>query len=335
MSKKTPADFEDATAVRQVDENTWEGVHPLKLPVPGARGVYGGHMCAQTLLVAMESAPGFIPHSFHSHFIKAGNPKVKCLFKVKRLMDGKSFCMRQVLVIQNGKIGYLAMCSLVRKGVKVTSGKMNLMHPPPALRKKYPDPSKLHKSFHTDFLLNAYSDEFVHYELCPEEENLPPAERWITIFSKMHQPHKKKMDDPKFNYVGLADLSDAALLTTLARALHLDWNPTVDNPFEEFDDSKDARLIMKVTMNAMHLFHYIAMSLDHHIYFHLDNFESFNILEDWLTLTYQFKISKNDRTLVRGFFYNKEGDCVATVVQEGLTYMRPGVPGTMGKLWKM
>lgn len=335
MSNPETDDFEEALAVRQIDDNTWEGVYPLRLPLAGARGVYGGHICAQTVLVAMESAPGFLPHSFHSHFVRAGNPRVKCLYKVVRLQDGKTFARRQIQLIQRDKVVYLAMCSLVRKGTPVTSGKLNLMHSPPALMKKYPDPLKLHLNHHTDFIVNAFSDEFVHYEMCPEEENIPPAERWITLFSKMHQPKKTAMKDPRFNYVGLADLSDAALLTTMARALHLDWNPTVDNPFEEFDEGKDARMLMQHTLNGLHIFHYVAMSLDHHIYFHTDKFDSFNVVQDWLTLTYQFKISKNDRTLVRGYFYNKEGDCVATVIQEGLTFMRPGVPGAMGKNWKM
>lgn len=322
-----PGNFEEAFRVNKIDDETYVGAHPLRLPLAAARGVYGGHICAQTLLVAIESAPGFVPHAFHSHFIKAGKPTIPFTYRVKKLHDGKSFCMRQITVTQMEVVTYIAMCSLVRKGQEITSGDLNIMNKVPELHNKYPDPSKLTVVTHTDFIQNAYSEEFKDYTLAPEEDELRPSERWITVWSKLHQPSQKKFADPRYNYLGLAELSDAALLTTIARVLHLHWNPTVDNPYEDFDESKDARSIMRVTLNALHLFHYNAMSLDHHIYFHCDDFENgFDVINDWLTLLYQFKILKNNRALVRGYFYNKKGNCVATVIQEGLTYMRPGVP---------
>lgn len=323
---KDPGDFEDALDVVQIDENTWEGKYPLRLPVPGARGVYGGHLIAQTLLVFIESAPGFLPHSFHCHFLRPGNAKVKCHYQVTKLNDGRNFAMRQIKVLQNKKCVLTAMCSLVRKGANVTSGEMNVMVPPPPLQQKYPDPNQLDQLIHTDFCQNAYSEEFLDYTKCPEETGQNPSERWITLWSKLFQPGKQLLKDPKFNYVALGELSDSAILTTLARALHLNWNPTMENPLQEYDEGKDARRIIDMSMNAMHIFHYMAMSLDHHLYFHTDNFESFDPVKDWLTLAYQYKISRNHRTLVRGFFYNSEGNCVATFAQEGLTYLHAGVP---------
>lgn len=327
MSKNTdPGDIEDVLDIIQIDENTWEGKYPLRLPVSGARGVYGGHLIAQSLLVFIDSAPGFLPHSFHSHFLRPGNAKVKCLYQVTRLNDGRNYAMRLLKVLQNGKIVFTALCSLVKKGAEVTSKDMNLLVPPPPLHAKYPDPNQLDQLIHTEFCQNAFSEEFLDYKKCPEEASKSPSERWITIWSKLHQPGKEAMKDPKFNYVALAELSDSAILTTLARALHLNWNPTLDNPLQEYDDSKDARRIIDLSLNALHIFHYEAMSLDHHLYFHTDDFESFNPVKDWLTLAYQYKISRNHRSLVRGFFYNPEGNCVATFVQEGLTYLHPGVP---------
>lgn len=328
-----PIDFEEALSVRKVDEHTWEGVHPLNLPIAGARGTYGGHTFAQTLLVAMESAPGLVPHSVHSHFLRAGNAKVPCTYKVESLLDGDRFCRRQIKVVQNGKVSFIATISFVKKNTEKDQGKTpakstNYIHHVPALQKKYPDPSKLHQSHHTDFINNAYSDEFLDYSLAPEEQHIPPSERWITLWSKLHQPHKKQFTRSMFNYVGLADVSDAAILTTMARALHMDWNPTKNNADQDFDPARDARHLMSVSLNALHIFHYEAMSLDHNVYFHTDDFDSFDVLNDYLTLTYQYKISSSGRTLVRGHFFNKSGDCVATFVQEGLTFMRRGVPAT-------
>lgn len=316
--------FEEAFRVEKIDENTWRGAHPLRLPIPGARGVYGGHTCAQTLLVAIELAPDFVPHSFHSHFIRAGKNTSPYTYKVHRLNDGRNFCMREIEVVQDDRRIYVALCLLVRKGTKITLGDLDIQQPPPPLHHKYRDPEQLHVIRHTDYVRNAYSDEFVDYKLCPEEDNLRPLERWVTVWSGVDETLLFK--DKKFNYVGLADVSDSALLTTLARVMHLHWNPTVDNPMELYDEDRDARNIMKMTLNALHIFHYDAMLLDHHLYFHCDSFDAFDPVRDWLTFTYQFKIVKNNRSLVRGFFYNNAGQCVCTVLQEGLTHMRPGVP---------
>lgn len=320
-------DFEETLRVVKIDENTWHGAHPLSLPLPGARGVYGGHLMAQTLLVAIESSPGFVPSLFHCHFLRPGNPRQVCEYHVIKLRDDDELCVRQINLIQQGNAALSALCSFVRigSGINKELNRIDVAVPPPPLAQKYRDPEKLHQTLHTEFLLNAYSDEFIDPLLCPEEDTQSPSERWICIWSKLHQPHKQRMDNSKYNYVGLADLSDAGILTTLARALHLHWNPTFDNPFEDFDEEKDARKLMKLSLNSIHLFHYQAMSLDHHLYFHSDDFDAFNIISDWISVAYQYKISRNNRTVVRGFFYDTSDRCVASFVQEGLTLMQPGV----------
>lgn len=314
-------DFEEAFRVVKVDEETYVGAHPLQLPLEGARGVYGGHTCAQTLLVAMELAPGYVPHAFHSHFIGAGSPRVPMEYKVVKLHDGKNYTMRQIQAIQRGKVKYQALVSFKKAGT--TSAGLDLQWDTPPLHDKYPDPLALTVINHTLFVRNAYSPEFVDHTLCPEENAQTPLDRWITVWSGINN---KPFTDARYNYVGLADLSDSALLTTLARILHLDWNPSVDNPFMEYDHMRDARLLLEKSFNIIHLFHYNAMSLDHHIYFHLDDYALFDVCTQWLTLSYQAKRVANNRTLVRGCMFNNEGKVVATVIQEGLTYFFDGVP---------
>ena len=363
-------DFEEAFRVIKVDENTYVGAHPLRLPATVARGVYGGHTIAQTLLVAIESTRGadgntFIPHSYHNYFIAAGDARVPMTYKVENTFDNDEVAKRSIIVIQEGRIRSTAICSLVKRGTKVSGSTLDFQPPVPALQERYPDVNSLHQVHHTDYIRNAYSDEFVDYEKAPEEQLLKPAERWITVWSgiinevspqyidhpdvqelesekvarmkagsifpkskRIPSELQKSFKDPIFNLVGLADLSDSALLTTLARVLHLPWNPTEDHPFQEFDRDKNALLLLKDSFNVLHLFHYNAMSLDHHIYFHLDEEydTEFDIVKDWLCFSYQVKRLANNRTLVRGHMFNKDRKCVATVIQEGLTYMFSGVP---------
>ncbi|KAG2732991.1 hypothetical protein G9P44_003981 [Scheffersomyces stipitis] len=362
-------DFEEAFRVVRVEEDRYVGAHRLELPMIGARGVYGGHTAAQSLLVGIRcvrddpSRADFLPESFHMYFIAAGDPRVPMSYEVAKLYDDENMSKRSIKVIQKGRVRSNVLVTMVKPGYK-TQKAVDIAMPVPPLQLKYPDPNKLYQVHHTGYVRNAYSDEFVDYSLCPEEDALYPAERWITVFSgirnqpepgkenefdeleevivdskgkemkstkKIMRPHNQQsFKDPTNNYVALADLSDSALLTTMARVLHLPWNPTEDHPFEEIDHSKNAMSIMPITLNALHLFHYNAMSLDHHIYFHNDNIgediKSYDAVKDWLCLTYQMTRHRNSRTLVRGFMYNKKHQCVATIIQEGLTIMHDSVP---------
>lgn len=318
-------DFEEAFRVIKIDETNYVGAHPLRKPVNMARGVYGGHICAQALLVGMESAPEYVPDSFHLYFIGAGSSKIPMSYKVTKVLDGDAYASRLIEAVQDGQIKSNCMVTLRKKGILAQSGKsnkgINLDNPSevPHVHKDE-DPNKLHIVHHTDYIRNAYSDEFLDHELVPHEKDQDPTDRWITVYSGIDQP--KSFKNPLYNYVGIADLSDSALLTTLARVMHLPWNPTEKNPPEEFDSSRDARALLKVSLNIIHIFHYNAMSLDHHIYFHSDDYtKAFDICQDWLTFTYQVKRLSNNRALVRGHLYNNEGLCIATVVQEGLTYL--------------
>ncbi|ABN65994.2 peroxisomal acyl-CoA thioesterase [Scheffersomyces stipitis CBS 6054] len=326
-------DFEEAFRVVRVEEDRYVGAHRLELPMIGARGVYGGHTAAQSLLVGIRcvrddpSRADFLPESFHMYFIAAGDPRVPMSYEVAKLYDDENMSKRSIKVIQKGRVRSNVLVTMVKPGYK-TQKAVDIAMPVPPLQLKYPDPNKLYQVHHTGYVRNAYSDEFVDYSLCPEEDALYPAERWIT---KIMRPHNQQsFKDPTNNYVALADLSDSALLTTMARVLHLPWNPTEDHPFEEIDHSKNAMSIMPITLNALHLFHYNAMSLDHHIYFHNDNIgediKSYDAVKDWLCLTYQMTRHRNSRTLVRGFMYNKKHQCVATIIQEGLTIMHDSVP---------
>jgi acyl-CoA thioesterase II len=375
-------DFEEQFRVKRTGRTTWEGVHPLRLPVKLARGVYGGNTISQTLLVAIESTKNgdevFVPEAFHLYFVKAGSAKVVMKYDVEFVYDDPVLAQRSIKLIQKDRVVATALCTLRKKGVGSKKPKVDIQCPVPDLKRKYPDPNKLRRTFHTDYVRNAYSDEFMDYKLTPEENKIDPAERWITVWSgttnviddkyasqkeSLLEPvtetpifveeekdeendgilsalnwgpakvvpskYQKSFSDPMFNFIGVGHLSDSALLTTLARVLHIPWNPTEDHPFLEYDRSKDARKIMAFTLNAIQIFHYLAMSLDHHIYFHIDNLEgdnAFDIVKEWLCFTYQVKRLSNNRALVRGHLFNNHEKCIATVIQEGLVYMVEGVP---------
>ncbi|MCW2603138.1 MAG: acyl-CoA thioesterase [Pseudonocardiales bacterium] len=66
--------------------------------------VFGGQVAAQSLIAAARTVPdGRPPHSFHSYFIRAGDPMIPVVFSVDRVRDGRSFSVRRVIALQNGK----------------------------------------------------------------------------------------------------------------------------------------------------------------------------------------------------------------------------------------
>ncbi|RCK54954.1 Peroxisomal acyl-coenzyme A thioester hydrolase 1 [Candida viswanathii] len=368
-------DFEEAVRVIKVDDTLYVGAHPLRLPVKGGRGVYGGHMIAQSLLVGIESTRDdktnkvFIPDSYHLYFIGAGNAKIPMNYTVEKLYDDENVSKRFIIAEQEGRHRLTCLITLRRPGTKPfhDSDNLDISIPVPKIQLKHPDPDKLHQVQRTDFIRNAFGKEFMDYKECPEENELYAAERWLTVFTgirnqlkpgasletvveelpdaqgQMHTVEKsilrpkdsQSFKDPIYNFVGLADLSDSAFLTTMARILHIPWAPSIEID-DTYDPARDATYIMRSTLNAAHIFHYNAMSLDHHIYFHNEDYTSddgsgFDICKDWLAFTYQMKRLSNNRTLVRGFLFNEKHKCIATVVQEGLTIMQNGVGRTADK----
>lgn len=318
-------DFEEAFEVIKVNDTHFKGKYPLRLPLPAARGVYGGNLIAQTLKVAMESSPQqYVPQSFHSFFVAPGKKSSPMDYKVTTIGKvGDKIIKQSIQAIQKDQIKFTALVSLVRvgaeDGTKSGANGTNLHYqlPPQSLHHKY-NPDDIHSLVHTDYIRNAYSDEFVDYKLVPQEQHQSPANRWVNVWSGIVQPGNH-FRDAMTNFVGLASLSDSVFLTTLARILHAPWNPTETRSFEEVDLDKDARMWMNVSLNALHIFHYNAMSLDHHLYFHTTDPHDFDVASQWLTFSYQARRVLNNRTLVRGYFYNREGKLIATAIQEGLT----------------
>lgn len=333
-SKKAPVeDFEEALRVNQIDSSTYIGAHPLRLPLAGARGVYGGHFCAQALLVAILSAPGYVPASFHSQFLAPGSSKIPMTYKVSNLDTDQTTACKKIMVTQNDERRFSCVVQLCKPSARVPEGSRNAPLPevqvnPTDLHHKYSDPSELSAVHHTDYIRNAYSVEFTDMASSKHELAQPAALRWITVFGGIVSS-AKQFKNPIFNLVGLADLSDSFMLTTLARVLHIPWNPTEGS--EHYDDLQNGLDLLLISSNILHLLHYNCMSLDHHLYFHTDSFESFDICRDWLTFSYQFMHVGNNRSLVRGFFYDRDGRNVATVVQEGLTHFHDGI-AQMAKL---
>lgn len=97
--------FDDILAMldlRPLGDDRFEGLSPET----DWHRIFGGQVLAQGLVAANRTVDDFDvrpAHSFHSHFLRPGNPDIPILFEVERVRDGRSVAIRQVHAKQNGK----------------------------------------------------------------------------------------------------------------------------------------------------------------------------------------------------------------------------------------
>jgi len=64
--------------------------------------LYGGHVVAQALRAAAFTIEvGMLPHSLRAYFIRRGENAQPVRYEVERIRDGKSFCTRRVVALQD------------------------------------------------------------------------------------------------------------------------------------------------------------------------------------------------------------------------------------------
>ncbi|KAI4129950.1 MAG: hypothetical protein LQ347_003566 [Umbilicaria vellea] len=97
-------------------QDIFTNTRPLWHP-PGARGIYGGAVIAQTLAAAQHTIPSnFVIHSMHCYFVLAGDASIPILYHVERVREGKSFATRTVQARQRGRCIFTTTASFVREG---------------------------------------------------------------------------------------------------------------------------------------------------------------------------------------------------------------------------
>ncbi|KAI5951863.1 hypothetical protein KGF54_004938 [Candida jiufengensis] len=275
-----PVDIVSELDVIKISDNEYRSVAPLRKPGPRVRGVYGGALCAQSLVVAAARFPNssFKPNSIHTFFAKKGLPDVLVTWKVQDISIGKSFANISLQAIQNEEIVFTANVSLTSKNtdaddLKLTnkpfsfqsSRQSELEHYNVDNLKGY-DVANVHLSVR-DFDEYESKDVYsyiIKYGLYKKEEVLPIPE--------------------KFKYAALAWITD--------------WM-SLDYAFR----TKGHRV--KINFNV---------SLDHIVYFHDDDFDA----TQWTGICLRAPILSHNRCLIICELFNESGKHVASVVQERL-----------------
>ncbi|ORY60597.1 acyl-CoA thioesterase II [Pseudomassariella vexata] len=294
--------------------NTRELWHP-----PGARGIYGGAVIAQTLAAAQRTVPpDFVVHSFHCYFVLAGDSSTPILYHVERVREGRSFCTRTVQARQRGKAIFTVTMSFTKED---SGGPEQVRHAVPMPEDVSPPPEDYEED-----LPGGITSPFDTYRMQITDRDGPPERKktchWVRAKGKIsesggHQAHLS----------ALAYVSDSYFIGTVSR-IHQLWrfpfrfeemenlpeevrgHVTKLNDWEGLGDLESMRGRPQVGM---------MVSLDHTIYFH--NPKKVRA-DEWMYTEMDSPWSGDGRGVVTQRIFSKDGTLLATCFQEGVVRLK-------------
>lgn len=265
-------------------------------PQPGGVGrVFGGQVIAQALQAAQASAPeGMAAHSLHAYFLRGGTEGLDTVYEVARDLDGRSFANRRVVARQDGETILTLTASFQRSEDGLAHQECAMPDVPP--------PDDLKPDFeHRRDLLAKMGDGMTEAQrmlfLRPRpiemrtvgtlhwmnrEPSTPRAQSWFRTVAQLP-------DDPALHRAVIAYASDYTLLGTAALPHGLSW------------------FRGELT----------GASLDHAIWFHRPA-----RADDWLLYATDSPWSGGGRGFNRGHIFDRAGNLVASVAQEGMMRRR-------------
>jgi acyl-CoA thioesterase II len=253
-------------------------------PQPDGRNrrVFGGQVAAQALVAAGRTAVNRAPHSLHLYFLRAGDPHAPLRYTVTNLRDGGTFSARAVQVTQGDDRVILEALASFTEPVDL----IDYQQPMPDV---------------------------------PEPEALPPMEIQLADYADRHDGFWVQPRAVSMRYVDPPPLL-AADLPDAPRPMTRLWFRADDEvPSDPLTGSALLAYISDWSILDPVLYatrrppvaHSIA-SLDHSMWFH--RAPDFS---DWLLYDQRSPSGVGARGLSFGAIYNRAGQLVCTVAQEG------------------
>lgn len=255
-------------------------------PQVGWQRVFGGQVIGQAMVAATRTVDeGRFVHSLHAYFVRPGDPSVPILYDVERVRDGASFATRRVVAIQHGKPIFFMSASFQFDEPGFEHQIAMPQVPPP---EELPGEADIRARFLAEAPkhIRAYWERPRPVELRPvslthylSPEKLQPAQRiWVRLTGPV--PNERHLQAAVLGY-----LSDMTLLDT---ALFAHGTSVFDRTLQ-------------------------VASLDHAMWFHRPF-----AMDDWLLYAQDSPSASGARGLTRGSLFNRAGELIASVAQEGL-----------------
>ena len=282
-------DFDELLAILElsrVTDDLFTGRHPRKNPIR----TFGGQLMAQAFVAASRTLGHDLPPSALSvHFIAGGDPTQDIEFHVARLRDERRFANRRVDAMQNGKLLATAIISYLAGGHGLEH---NFVMP------TVPEPQELPT---IDELLVGYEEVVPAFAgaMRPIEWRYTNDPAWVMRDKGVKLDRNRVWmtadgsmpDDPVLHTAAMIYSSDTTVLDSIITTHGLSWG--WDRIF--------------------------AVTINHSVWFHRQVDFS-----DWVLYSTASPVAAESRGLGMGHFFNRSGQIVATVAQEGIVKHFPG-----------
>lgn len=271
-------------------EKIEEGIYRGQSEDLGLRQVFGGQVVGQALYAAKQTVPlERNIHSFHSYFLRPGDSSQPIIYDVENLRDGNSFSARRVKAVQHGKpIFYMtASFQTAEEGFE----HQNVMPEVPAPESLKSESEIANSMAH--LIPESVREKFT----CEKPLEMRPVTFHNPLMGKVEEPIRnvwfkangEMPDDPRIHQYLLGYASDFNFL------------PTALQPH--------GKGFLEPGMQVA--------TIDHSMWFH----RPFR-LDDWLLYAVESTSASGARGFVRGQFYNRAGELIASTVQEGVIRQR-------------
>ncbi|MDY7561970.1 acyl-CoA thioesterase II [Pseudomonas sp. 10B1] len=252
----------------------------------GFRQLFGGQVLGQSLSAASQTVEDERHvHSLHGYFLRPGDVALPVVYQVDRVRDGGSFSTRRVTAIQKGQPIFTCSASFQydEKGFEHQTQMPDVVGPENL-------PSELELTQQRAPLI---SEKLREKLLCPKPIEFRP----VTDIDPYNPAPTEAVKYVWFRADG--SLPDIPALHKYLMAYASDFNllTTSLQPHGKSVFQKDMQIA----------------SLDHSLWFHADL-----RADDWLLYAMDSPWAGNSRGFSRGSVYNRAGQLVASVCQEGL-----------------
>lgn len=280
----------------------------LGSPQKGGVGrVYGGQVVAQALQAARatvdtEGETGKIAHSLHAYFLRGGREGLPIEYRIERDFEGRSFANRRVVALQENEDGsatpilnLTASFQVPEEGLEHVDSAMPDVEGPEGL---LPDMEIRRQT--VERLGDRLDETQRKLMLRPRPIEMRTLDRlhWMNAEPREARSHSwfrtaapitGDADNPAMHRALITYASDFTLLGTSALPHGLSW--------------------MRGEL--------VGASLDHTIWFHREA-----RADEWLLYATDSPWSGGGRGFNRGRIFNRAGDLVASVAQEGMIRRR-------------
>jgi acyl-CoA thioesterase-2 len=278
----------DLLQLERIEENLFRGPSQDL----GWGRVFGGQVVGQALSAAHQTVPEDRQvHSVHAYFLRPGDAQLPIVYQVDPIRNGRSFTTRRVVAIQNGR-------AILNLAASFQIDEPGLEHQDEAPEVRSPDDLLSERDLALRVIdripppLRAMATAVRPIEIRPvrpfdplkPKPRAPRRQVWFRTCGPLP-------DDPALHRYLLTYASDFHFLATSMQPHGVSW---LTPGFQ-------------------------VASIDHAMWFH----RPFR-MDDWLLYDIDSPSASGARGLVRGRFFDRAGQLVATTVQEGLIRDRRG-----------